>query len=239
MFEIGSSLREARERRGLSHAQIERDTRIRTRYLRALEDESFELIPGRVYAKGFLRAYADYLGLDGQQFVDEFSSRVPEEEEPDAGVALQPIPRRGFRVPATAVAALVVIAVVVGLVAWLAGAPPAKRHASRPPPAPPARVAAPEPPRIFAPGPRLAKLTLTAARGACWLDAHAGSQTGPALRTGMLEPGQSLRLSGRRIWIRLGDPTALDATLNGRPVQLPTSTPVNVLVTKTGIQTVA
>ncbi len=239
MFEIGSSLRKARERRGISHAQIERDTRIRTRYLRALEDERYELIPGRVYAKGFLRAYADYLGLDGEQFVDEFSSRVPEEEEPDAHVQLQPIPRRRFRVPATAVAALVVIGVVVGLVAWLAGAPPAKRHASRPQPAPTAPVATPEPPRIFAPGRRLARLTLTAARGACWLDAHAGSQTGRTLQTGMLEAGQSARFTAKRIWIRLGDPTALEATLNGRPVQLPTSTPVDVLVTRTGIRATA
>src|SRR5712691_3291992 len=75
MFELGSSLREARVRRGIELAQVGAETRIRTRYLQALEDERFELLPGSVYAKGFLRAYADYLGLDGQLFVDEYNAR--------------------------------------------------------------------------------------------------------------------------------------------------------------------
>ena len=64
MFEIGSSLREARMRRQLELSQIERDTRIRAKYLLALEDDRFEVLPGLAYAKGFLRTYADYLGLD-------------------------------------------------------------------------------------------------------------------------------------------------------------------------------
>ena len=55
MFEIGSSLRDARTRRELELSQIERETRIRSRYLQALEDERFELLPGEAYAKGFLR----------------------------------------------------------------------------------------------------------------------------------------------------------------------------------------
>ena len=81
MFEIGSSLREARERRGLELAAVEQDTRISARSLRALEEERFDLLPERVYALGFLRTYADYLGLDGQQFVDELSSRLPLADE--------------------------------------------------------------------------------------------------------------------------------------------------------------
>src|SRR6058998_1040784 len=75
MFEIGPALREARERRGLGLAQVETDTKIRARYIRALEDEDFHILPGPTYTKGFLRAYAEYLGLDGQPFVDEFNSR--------------------------------------------------------------------------------------------------------------------------------------------------------------------
>jgi transcriptional regulator with XRE-family HTH domain len=67
LFEIGSSLREARERRGLELNEIERATRIRSRYLRALEEEQFGQLPGRAYAKGFLRTYADYLGLDASR----------------------------------------------------------------------------------------------------------------------------------------------------------------------------
>ncbi len=75
MFEIGPALREARERRGLAYSQVEADTAIRSRYIRALEEEQFGILPGPTYAKGFLRAYAEYLGLDGQLFIDEFNSR--------------------------------------------------------------------------------------------------------------------------------------------------------------------
>jgi cytoskeletal protein RodZ len=64
MFRLGSSLRQARVHRGIELAQVATETRIRTRYLQALEEERFELLPGSVYAKGFLRAYADCLGLE-------------------------------------------------------------------------------------------------------------------------------------------------------------------------------
>jgi cytoskeleton protein RodZ len=91
MFEIGSSLREARERRNLSYGQVEAETAIRTRYIRALEDEDFHILPGPTYTKGFLRAYAEYLGLDGQPFVDEFNSR---HHDPRAAAEHTPIASR-------------------------------------------------------------------------------------------------------------------------------------------------
>ena len=86
MFEIGSSLREARMRRGLELSDVERDTRIRTRYLTALEEERFDVLPGPAYAKGFLRTYADFLGLDAQQFVDEYNTRFAPPDEPAGAV---------------------------------------------------------------------------------------------------------------------------------------------------------
>ena len=52
MFQLGSSLREARLRRGLDLADVERATRIRSRYLAALEEERFDVLPGEAYAKG-------------------------------------------------------------------------------------------------------------------------------------------------------------------------------------------
>ena len=75
MFEIGNSLREARLRQGLDFSEIEQATKIRGKYLRALEEEQFEVLPAQTYVKGFLRSYSDYLGLDGQLYVDEFNSR--------------------------------------------------------------------------------------------------------------------------------------------------------------------
>src|SRR5712691_3582399 len=84
VFEIGSSLRDARERRNLKLSEVERATRIRAKYLQALEDERFDILPAAAYAKGFLREYADYLGLDAQRFVDEYNSRFAPAEEPVA-----------------------------------------------------------------------------------------------------------------------------------------------------------
>ena len=59
MFEIGNSLREARMRRQIDFPQAEAAIKIRGKYLRALEDEQFELLPAETYVKGFLRTYAD------------------------------------------------------------------------------------------------------------------------------------------------------------------------------------
>src|SRR5438046_3632283 len=75
MFEIGHSLREARVRQGLDHPQVELATKIRAKYIRALEEEEFAVLPPGTYIKGFLRSYAEFLGLDGQLYVDEYNSR--------------------------------------------------------------------------------------------------------------------------------------------------------------------
>src|SRR2546423_1908421 len=81
MFEIGGSLREARLKRGLTPADVQKAIRIRDRYLQALEEERWEQLPGDAYVKGFLRTYADYLGLDGNLYVDEYNNRFARPEE--------------------------------------------------------------------------------------------------------------------------------------------------------------
>src|SRR5712691_2442533 len=86
MFALGSSLREARLRHGLDLAAAAEATKIRSRHLKALEDEQFDVLPGQTYVRGFLKTYADFLGLDGQLYVDEYSSRfwVNEDGSPRA-----------------------------------------------------------------------------------------------------------------------------------------------------------
>src|SRR5580765_8670598 len=113
MFEIGSSLREARMRQGLDFPQIESATKIRGKYLRALEDEHFSQLPAQTYVKGFLRTYAEYLGLDGQLYVDEFNSRFTREEEPLA----PPRPRRQAPSRSRAVESNFVIVALAGIIA--------------------------------------------------------------------------------------------------------------------------
>src|SRR6201985_796169 len=83
MFEIGASLREARARRKLGYDQVEAETKIRAKYIRCMEDEQFDVLPSGTYVRGFLRTYADYLGLDGQLYVDEYSSRFVAGEDWD------------------------------------------------------------------------------------------------------------------------------------------------------------
>ena len=81
VFEIGKSLRNAREQQKLELSDIERATRIRGKYLRALEEDRFAVLPGTAYVKGFLRTYAGYLGLDGQRFLDEYNAQFPADED--------------------------------------------------------------------------------------------------------------------------------------------------------------
>jgi cytoskeletal protein RodZ len=72
---IGETLREARTAAGIQLDDAERTIRIRVRYLHALENEEWDVLPGDAYARGFLRTYADFLGLDGRALVDEYDRR--------------------------------------------------------------------------------------------------------------------------------------------------------------------
>lgn len=88
MFEIGNTLREARLRRGLDILDCEAETKIRSKYLRAMEEEQFDLMPSPTYVRGFLRAYADFLDLDGRLVLDEYESRFGDyapSADPDRG----------------------------------------------------------------------------------------------------------------------------------------------------------
>ena len=76
MGELGKKLKEARESKGLSLREVEEATKIRKKYLQALENEKFEEIPGRTYAKGFLKNYANFLSLDTKELVGEFEELV-------------------------------------------------------------------------------------------------------------------------------------------------------------------
>ncbi len=74
---IGERLIEAREQRGLTLEDAERDTRISRRYLQALEDERFDIIPAPVYARGFLRSYSQYLGVETAPLLARFPQDAP------------------------------------------------------------------------------------------------------------------------------------------------------------------
>jgi transcriptional regulator with XRE-family HTH domain len=75
MADIGATLREARMRAKIDINEVETRTKIRAKYLRAIENEEWSLLPGDVYVKSFLRTYADYLGLDSRQLIDDYKRR--------------------------------------------------------------------------------------------------------------------------------------------------------------------
>src|SRR6188472_1736553 len=93
MPEIGATLREARMRARIDISEIEAQTKIRAKYLRALENEEWDLLPGPTYVKSFLRTYAEALHLDARRLVEEYKLRY----ERLSDVELQPIVPPGQR----------------------------------------------------------------------------------------------------------------------------------------------
>ncbi len=124
MPDIGTTLREARMRQRIDISEIETETKIRAKYLRALENEEWDLLPGPTYVKSFLRTYADALGLDGKLLIEEYKLR----HERLSDVELQPIAPLGQRerrrrpraaIPRGWLVAAVVVALIAAL--WALG----------------------------------------------------------------------------------------------------------------------
>lgn len=229
MPEIGATLREARTRTQVDITEVEAATKIRAKYLRALESEEWELLPGPTFVKSFLRTYAEYLGLDARLLIEEYKLRY--EQTSDA--ELPPIspgrerdrgPRRG--IPRGAVLTLVLLLLVGALYAlgqWGSsndGAKPtatngngrgARRHRAR----------RPRPRRATPARPTRAALRITATGTVyvCVVDA-AGRKLVPG-RT--LAAGQSLPpLRGPRFRVTLGN-ASVRLRVNGKVLPVPPS----------------
>lgn len=119
---IGDSLRRARTERGLGFDEVSDATKIRVRYLRALEAEDWSALPAPAYARGFLRTYASYLGLDADVLVEDFRRTVGEGDSVPAEerrpVAAVPggagFPSGGVLIGAGAVVAVLAALFVIG-----------------------------------------------------------------------------------------------------------------------------
>lgn len=96
---IGERLRNAREAKRFSLADAERLTKIRARYLQALEEEQFDRLPGWIYAKGFLRAYATALGLDPDELMEAYPLAFEGPSHPIFGVHPGEVPIRPMAPP--------------------------------------------------------------------------------------------------------------------------------------------
>jgi cytoskeleton protein RodZ len=120
MADIGTTLREARIRARIDMSEVEARTKIRAKYLRAIENEEWDLLPGPVYVKSFLRTYGDFLGLDSRTLVDEYKRQYERPSDHE----LRPISTlsrereraaRGPRIPPWVLVGVVLVGIVVAL----------------------------------------------------------------------------------------------------------------------------
>jgi len=245
VFDIGNSLREARLRQQLDFPELEQQTKIRGKYLKALEDEEFDVLPAPTYVKGFLRNYADALGLEGQLYVDEYNSRFVTGEE---DIPLRPRdyqrrpqalgpPRFETRAVMLVVGAIAVIfALVIGAWKWGSGNSPQVQGVNSPGPTVTKK-------RHHKPARPMARLVLTATNGDSWLLVRAGSAAGSQKYVGTLPQGHQLPFTSRpylfrRLWVNASKPQNLVAKLNGHIVPIPGAAkgkPEQLVVTPTSI----
>jgi Helix-turn-helix domain len=223
VFEIGHSLREARERQGLGYPEIELATKIRAKYIRALEEEDFTSIPGDAYIRGFLRTYAEYLGLDGDVYVDEYASRFitswrdelpPRPERRRIRTRERPIGRR---------AVLLVLAgtvLVAGLVFAAFRLPGSSTHVPG--------LGTKQQQHHSAPARRL---VLRGVGRGTYVEVRHDSRNGKLGFSGTVEAGETDALPGDRFYLLVRTPAGLRVTLDGRAVALPAVRNLRVLVT--------
>jgi cytoskeleton protein RodZ len=214
---VASALRQAREARGLTLSDAASATRIWDRYLRALEDSApLEEFPAPIYARSFLRAYAEFLGLETDIMVNRFDEDHPAGEAPILQPLPDPRPRR--RAAVNTLVFVSILALLAMVVAQLEGG----RDQG---PAPPLPVASPDtslgrssltrPP----PPPRIEGIrAVLRLQDRCWVVAVADGTTIEQGRT--LEPGDRLVFRADRILeLELGSAGAVQLEVNGERVR--------------------
>ena len=240
---LGQLLRQERELRDIPLDRIEQATRIRTAQLRAIEDDRLEALPAEAYARGFVRTYAEYLGLNGDDVVAIFneqwnrSAHRAEPPPPQTPVSVARSSSAGLFSLWVGLACLLLAGSAVLYVMGGSGgghaAPPPTTHppATQPVTNPTTSSTQPPPPVQ----PAGVRMTVTAAQGSCWLEARRGSASGALLAERTLAPGQAVHLHGRRVWLRLGDPTSVRLRVNGKTLKnVYPAQPINLLVTPHG-----
>jgi cytoskeletal protein RodZ len=238
-MDLGSELRTARERAGVSLSDLAARTRIPQRSLRAIEENDFASVPKGIFVRSFIRAYAREVGVDPDEAIAEFSSMtepVPQDDdETQVGFIHEQTPPRSPAFDFSEARprwsyAFIAAALLIGLVGF-------NRYASKNQPDTPAPVTAKADPARAAPATTVTANAGTAigtpagteapvatagtgiqiemrAQGLCWIRAVVDGQ--PAVER-LMQPGETQMLSGRTdITVRVGDPAALSYSINGR-----------------------
>jgi hypothetical protein len=205
-------------RQGLDYSQVELATKIRAKYLRALEEEQFEVLPTGTYIKGFMRSYADFLGLDGELYVDEYNSRYVAESFDDMPQRRPRIRQERSvdrRVVLFALAGIAVLTALV-IVAWKFGGSDSSTST---------------PPVVTKPKPAPKGLRFVGLHKGTYLEIRRGSKVGQVVFQGTLRPGDKQFIVGSRFWLAVRRPSGVRFTLAGKPVALPAHKNLHVVVT--------
>lgn len=225
-MEIGNILREAREAKRLSFDMVEQKTNIRKKYLQALEDESFDIMPGRVYAKGFLRNYACFLGLDPIPLLSAFDEKnpVPEVEvieAPKTYINLESKRRPGFWVLGFIAVALIAFFAYnpsVNIVDYPSKAPDISQQGNNQgnsgQPAPGNSDV--EPIDSTPQEEQGIRIVLDVVEQTSWMSVEVD---GVHAFQGILSAGETKEFKGnKKINVRLGNPGVVEVELNGAPI---------------------
>jgi hypothetical protein len=228
MADIGTTLREARMRARIDIGEVEARTKIRAKYLRAIENEEWDLLPGPVYVRSFLRTYGDFLGLDSRGLVEEYKRQYegrPSEHDTRPVASLRRERERAARgplLPPWALIAGVLVAVVVALYFLGKGSstkptPPVTptRHSSRPAHHTATHRSLP-PPR---PTTATLELVPTGKVYVCLVDGH-----GKALIPGVIyDQGQKIPTEkSSKLLLTLGN-ASVQMKVNGKPMNVAAS----------------
>ncbi len=244
MASIGTTLREERIRLGLGIDQVEADTKIRAKYLMALEDERFEALPGTAYARAFLRDYAEQLGLDPQELVNRLNAVVGQDDDvvlaPRRAVAPGPILGRWQWIALGSAIALVVALLAFAAYSVLRGgssgtaAGAAIGQSAGTDLARSSMSSGPRPPHLTK-----ARFAFRAGPGNSWLVVREGSAAGKVLYAHVLAAGDHVRVFARKLWVTAGAPWNLSVKANGHPLTLPSKLKGHLLVTRSGVRAIA
>jgi cytoskeleton protein RodZ len=144
MTNFGASFKKARESKGISLVQIAAETRISTRFLSAIENEEFNLLPGGIFNRGFVRTFAERVGIDPDQAIADYERLAEVHQAPEAlTAAATPPVKRDHRLYPIAVGALILVIAIFYVVNRESGQ---TVPAPSVPPAPPTVAAQPAPP---------------------------------------------------------------------------------------------
>ncbi len=236
MLDIGSRLKEARLSQGLTLQAIEEDTKISSRYLRAMEENNFFQLPGTAYAIGFLKIYSKYLSLNSEEIVEAFKESAnfketpkiiidTEENDNNTLAKLNRSPWQKWRIGV--LISLIFIISAGGFLYYLGSRPPVEppggNMADEEPQAPyvpDENILDPDiPDEVIIPEPVITgiELEIVAANGPCWLRAQGSEETAEH----NLKKGDKILIKDPKfLKVKYGSAGAVDVYLNGA-LQLP------------------